>query len=77
MGHFAIYAVGPHVEHTGKVGAFKLMRIGGVYWRGKDTNPQMQRIYGVAFPTKQELHEYLDDARRSQKTRSPQTRPRA
>jgi threonyl-tRNA synthetase len=58
-GSFCDLCRGPHVEHTGKVGAFKLMRIGGVYWRGKDTNPQMQRIYGVAFQTKQELHEYL------------------
>jgi threonyl-tRNA synthetase len=58
-GTFCDLCRGPHVEHTGKVGAFKLMRVGGVYWRGKDTNPQMQRIYGVAFATKQELHDHL------------------
>ena len=40
---------GPHVESTGKVGAFKLTKTAGAYWRGKDTNPQMQRIYGLAF----------------------------
>lgn len=58
-GTFCDLCRGPHVEHTGKVGAFKLMRVGGVYWRGKDTNPQMQRVYGVAFATKQELNNYL------------------
>ncbi len=51
---------GPHVESTGKVGAFKLQRVGGVYWRGKDSNPQMQRVYGVAFATPKELRQYLD-----------------
>lgn len=50
---------GPHVESTGKVGAFKLMRVAGAYWRGKDTNPQMQRLYGVAFSTQEELDTYL------------------
>ncbi|MBP9813506.1 threonine--tRNA ligase [Candidatus Saccharibacteria bacterium] len=50
---------GPHVESTGKVGAFKLMRVAGAYWRGKETNPQMQRLYGVAFTTKEELSNYL------------------
>ena len=50
---------GPHAESTGKVGAFKLMRIAGAYWRGKETNPQMQRLYGAAFATKDELAEHL------------------
>lgn len=50
---------GPHVTSTGKVGAFKLLRVSGAYWRGKDTNPQMQRIYGVAFATEKELKEHL------------------
>ena len=50
---------GPHVSRTGQVGAFKLMRIAGAYWRGKETNPQMQRLYGVAFATKKELDDYL------------------
>ncbi|MDQ5958227.1 MAG: threonyl-tRNA synthetase, partial [Patescibacteria group bacterium] len=50
---------GPHVQSTGKVGAFKIMRVAGAYWRGKNTNPQMQRLYGVAFETKQELNDYL------------------
>ncbi len=50
---------GPHVESTGKVGAFKLQRVAGAYWRGKEGNPQMQRIYGVAFASEQELKDYL------------------
>lgn len=59
-GDFTDLCRGPHVESTGKVGAFKLMRIAGAYWRGKDTNPQMQRLYGVAFATPKELRQHLD-----------------
>lgn len=51
---------GPHVESTGKVGAFKLMRVSGAYWRGKETNPQMQRVYGVGFASEKELRQYLN-----------------
>ncbi|MFZ1249772.1 MAG: threonine--tRNA ligase [Candidatus Saccharimonadales bacterium] len=59
-GGFTDLCRGPHVESTGKVGAFKLMRVAGAYWRGKETNPQMQRVYGVAFATPKELRQYLD-----------------
>ena len=59
-GDFTDLCRGPHVESTGKVGAFKLMRVAGAYWRGKETNPQMQRLYGVAFATPKELRQYLD-----------------
>ncbi len=58
-GDFTDLCRGPHVASTGKVGAFKLMRIAGAYWRGKETNPQMQRLYGVAFATKEELNQHL------------------
>lgn len=58
-GDFTDLCRGPHAESTGKVGAFKLMRVAGAYWRGKETNPQMQRLYGVAFATKEELDAYL------------------
>lgn len=58
-GGFTDLCRGPHVENTKDVGAFKLMRIAGAYWRGKEGNPQMQRLYGVAFPTPQELEDYL------------------
>jgi threonyl-tRNA synthetase len=59
-GDFVDLCRGPHVESTGKVGAFKLMRVSGAYWRGKDTNPQMQRIYGAAFATEKELRTHLN-----------------
>lgn len=58
-GDFTDLCRGPHVESTGKVGAFKLMRVAGAYWRGKETNPQMQRLYGVAFETQDELDRHL------------------
>ena len=51
---------GPHVEHTGRhLGHFKLMRVAGAYWRGDEHNPQLQRIYGTAWATKQELEDHL------------------
>jgi threonyl-tRNA synthetase len=59
-GDFVDLCRGPHVEATSKVGAFKLLRVGGVYWRAKDTNPQMQRVYGAAFATPKELRQHLD-----------------
>ncbi len=58
-GDFTDLCRGPHVASTGKVGAFKLMRVAGAYWRGKETNPQMQRLYGVAFASQGELDKYL------------------
>lgn len=58
-GDFTDLCRGPHVESTGKVGAFKLMRLSGAYWRGKESNPQMQRLYGVAFKTDKELRQHL------------------
>ena len=59
-GDFVDLCRGPHVANTADVGAFKLMRVAGAYWRGKETNPQMQRLYGVAFATQEELDEYLE-----------------
>jgi threonyl-tRNA synthetase len=59
-GSFTDLCRGPHVESTGKVGAFKLLRISGAYWRGNDQNAQMQRIYGVAFGTEKELRQHLN-----------------
>lgn len=58
-GDFTDLCRGPHVASTGKVGAFKLMRVSGAYWRGKETNPQMQRLYGAAFATKEDLNHHL------------------
>lgn len=50
---------GPHVPSTGKIKAFKLTKIAGAYWRGDAKNKQLQRVYGVAFPDKKELKQYL------------------
>lgn len=58
-GDFTDLCRGPHVASTSKVGAFKLMRVAGAYWRGNEKNPQMQRLYGVAFATTEELDRYL------------------
>lgn len=59
-GDFKDLCRGPHVEATGKVGAFKLMRVAGAYWRGKEDNAQMQRLYGVAFNSPKELRQHLE-----------------
>ncbi|MDO5480452.1 MAG: threonine--tRNA ligase [Candidatus Saccharibacteria bacterium] len=50
---------GPHVKNTNDIGAFKLTRIAGAYWRGDEKRNMLTRIYGVAFPTEEELNEYL------------------
>lgn len=59
-GKFVDLCRGPHVATASEVGAFKLLRVAGAYWRGKETNPQMQRLYGVAFATQEELDAYLE-----------------
>lgn len=60
-GKFMDLCRGPHLANTKDViGVFKLMRVAGAYWRGKETNPQMQRLYGVAFATQAELDKYLE-----------------
>ena len=60
QGDYTDLCRGGHVDSTGKVGAFKLTKTAGAYWRGDENNPQMQRIYGVAFATQEELDEYLN-----------------
>jgi threonyl-tRNA synthetase len=60
-GDFIDLCRGPHVNSTQEfTGVFKLMRVAGAYWRGKDSNPQMQRLYGVVFSSQKELDEYLE-----------------
>ena len=54
-GSFADLCRGPHVETANQIGAVKLTKIAGAYWRGKDTNPQLQRVYGWCFATQEEL----------------------
>ena len=60
QGDYTDLCRGGHADSTGKVGAFKLTKTAGAYWRGNENNPQMQRIYGVAFATQEELDEYLN-----------------
>ena len=59
-GNYKDLCRGPHLSNTSEVGAFKLMRVAGAYWRGDEKKPQMQRLYGVAFETQEELDEYLE-----------------
>ena len=64
---FADLCRGPHLASTGKIKAFKLLSVAGAYWRGSEKNPMLQRIYGTAFPSRQQLDEYivrLEEARK-------------
>lgn len=58
-GKFIDFCRGPHIPSTGRIKAFKLMNVSGAYWKGKEGNPQMQRIYGACFVDQKELEEYL------------------
>ncbi len=60
QGDFFDLCRGPHINSTGEIKAFKLLKISGAYWRGKETNPMLQRIYGTAFPTPKELEDYFN-----------------
>jgi len=59
QGNFTDLCRGPHLPSTGKIKAFKLLKIAGAYWRGDEKKQMLQRIYGTAFPTKEGLKEYL------------------
>ena len=59
QGDFIDLCRGPHVPSTGKIKAFKLMKLAGAYWRGDSKNEMLQRIYGTAWRNKDELKEYL------------------
>jgi threonyl-tRNA synthetase len=58
-GSFTDLCRGPHVPSTGKLKVFKLMKVAGAYWRGDSNNEMLQRIYGTAWATKDELKDYL------------------
>ena len=58
-GSFLDLCRGPHVENSKEVGPFKLLKVAGAYWRGSEKNPQLQRIYGVAFEKQEDLDRYL------------------
>ncbi|MEW5947224.1 MAG: threonine--tRNA ligase [bacterium] len=64
---FVDLCAGPHVEHTGMVKAFKLLKVAGAYWRGDEKNVMLQRIYGAAFPDKDQLDDYLARLREAEK----------
>ena len=66
-GNFVDLCKGPHVEHSGQIGAFKLTHIAGAYWRGDEKRPMLQRIYGIAFPTEEELKTYLQTIEEAKK----------
>ncbi|OPL14407.1 MAG: threonine--tRNA ligase [delta proteobacterium ML8_D] len=60
QGEFVDLCKGPHLPHTGHLTAFKLNSLAGAYWKGDETRPMLQRIYGTAFFDKKSLKEYLD-----------------
>jgi threonyl-tRNA synthetase len=66
-GPFLDLCRGPHVANTAQIGAYKLLNVAGAYWRGDEKRPMLQRIYGTAWPTREELDQYLwrlEEARR-------------
>lgn len=64
---FIDFCLGPHVPHTGKLGAFKLLALSGAYWKGDANNQQMQRIYGTAFAKQEELDAWLKQREEAEK----------
>ncbi len=66
-GDFVDLCSGPHVSSAGKVGAFKLMKVAGAYWKGDSDREMLQRIYGTAFFKKKELEEYLHNLAEAEK----------
>ena len=64
---FTDLCAGPHIKYTSKVKAFKLLSATGAYWRGNEKNKMLQRIYGTAFQTKQELEEHLEHLEEAKK----------
>ena len=66
-GTFADLCSGPHIPSAGKIGAFKLMKVAGAYWKGDAENEQLQRVYGTAFFKQKDLDEYLHNLEEAEK----------
>ena len=66
-GDFVDLCRGPHVQRTGQIGALKLLEAAGAYWRGDESNPMLQRIYGTAFASKKELKAHLEQLEEAKK----------
>ncbi len=60
QGEFVDLCAGPHMESTGQIKAFKIMSVAGAYWRGNSDNKMLQRLYATAFPSQEELDEYVN-----------------
>ncbi len=67
QGDFIDLCKGPHLDSTGEIQAFKLLKISGAYWRGDEKNKMLQRIYGTAFYSKKELESYLKNLEEAEK----------
>ncbi|WP_291524860.1 threonine--tRNA ligase [Acidithiobacillus sp.] len=67
QGDFVDLCRGPHVPSTGALGAFKLQRVAGAYWRGDSRNPMLQRIYGTAWAQQKDLDAYLQQLAEAEK----------
>ncbi len=67
QGNFVDLCRGPHVPFTGSLGAFKLQRVAGAYWRGDSRNPMLQRIYGTAWASQKDLDAYLQQLAEAEK----------
>lgn len=67
QGDFIDLCKGPHIQKTGQIKAFKLLQIAGAYWRGNEKNPMLTRIYGISFPDKLMLNDYLQQLEESRK----------
>ena len=67
MGDFTDLCKGPHVENTGRVKAYKLLSVAGAYWRGSEKNKMLQRIYGTAFETRDELDGWVTQMEEAKK----------